>query len=66
MSEADLAFAKFAEAFDKQYVNQGYYTNRTIEETLNTGWKLLGIIPKTELKRVREEYIDKYLEDNRE
>lgn len=66
LSEADLAFAKFAEAFDKQYVNQGYYTNRTIEETLNTGWKLLGIIPKTELKRVREEYIDKYLEDNRE
>jgi len=61
LSEADKAFAKFADAFDKKYVDQGYETNRTIEETLNLGWELLGIVPRTELKRIREEYIDKYL-----
>ena len=61
LSEADKAFAKFADAFDKRYVDQGYDTNRTIEETLNLGWELLSIVPRTELKRIREEYIDKYL-----
>ena len=61
LSEADKAFAKFADAFDKKYVDQGYDTNRTIEETLNLGWELLSIVPRTELKRIREEYIDKYL-----
>lgn len=66
LSEADRAFAKFAEAFDKEYVDQGYYTNRTIEETLDLGWKLLRIIPRTELKRIRDEYIDKYLGDEQE
>ena len=35
LSDSDKAFAKFAEEFDKQYVNQGYYTDRTIEDTLN-------------------------------
>ncbi len=63
LSNADKAFAKFAEEFEKEYVNQGYYNNRTIEETLNLGWKLLRIIPRTELKRIRDEYLDKYLEE---
>lgn len=61
LSDADKAFAKFAEEFDKRYVNQGYYTNRSIEETLNLGWELLSIIPRTELKRIRDSYIEKYL-----
>lgn len=61
LSDSDKAFAKFAEEFDKQYVNQGYYTERTIEDTLNLGWDLLRIIPRTELKRIRDAYIDKYL-----
>lgn len=61
LSDSDKAFAKFAEEFDKQYVNQGYYTDRTIEDTLNLGWDLLRIIPRTELKRIRDAYIDKYL-----
>ena len=61
LSDSDKAFAKFAEAFDREYVNQGYETNRSIEETLNLGWKLLRIVPKTELKRIREEYLNKYL-----
>ena len=63
LSEADKAFAKFAENFDREYVSQGYETNRNIEETLNLGWKLLKVIPRTELKRIRVEYLDKYLAD---
>ena len=63
LSDADKAFAKFAENFDKEYVNQGYETNRSIEETLDLGWKLLRVIPRTELKRIRVEYLDKYLTD---
>lgn len=63
LSDADKAFSKFAESFEKEYVNQGYYNNRTIEETLNLGWKLLRIIPRSELKRIRDEYLDKYLDE---
>ena len=61
LSDADLAFAKFAEAFDKEYVDQGYYNNRSIIDTLDLGWKLLKIIPTSELKRIRQEFLDKYL-----
>ncbi len=45
----------------QKYVSQGYYTNRSIEETLDIGWKLLSILPRAELKRIRDEYLDKYL-----
>ncbi|HCW04643.1 MAG TPA: V-type ATP synthase subunit B, partial [Clostridium sp.] len=61
LSDTDKLYAKFAEAFEKEYVSQGFTTNRTIEETLNLGWKLLTILPRTELKRIRDEYLDKYL-----
>ena len=61
LSNADKAFAKFATEFEAKYVNQGYYTNRSIEDTLDTGWDLLSIIPRAELKRIRDDYIDKYL-----
>ena len=61
LSDADKKFAKFAEAFEEQYVSQGFETNRSIEETLNLGWKLLKILPKTELKRIRDEYLEKYM-----
>ncbi|WP_101773580.1 V-type ATP synthase subunit B [Peptostreptococcus faecalis] len=61
LSESDKAFAKFADAFEKEYVSQGYSANRTIEETLNLGWKLLRILPKSELKRIKDVFIDKYL-----
>lgn len=61
LSDADKAFAKFAEEFDKEYVNQGYQNNRSIIDTLNLGWELLKIIPRSELKRIRDEYLDKYL-----
>jgi len=60
LSKVDKLYAKFAEEFEKQYVSQGYYTNRSIEETLNLGWKLLGILPRSELKRIHDEFLDKY------
>ncbi|MDF2674069.1 MAG: V-type synthase subunit [Clostridiales bacterium] len=63
LSDVDKLYAKFAEQFEKRYVSQGEYTNRTIEETLNLGWELLSILPKGELKRIRDEFVDKYLPD---
>ena len=62
LSDTDKLYAKFAEAFEKDYVNQGFEKDRTIEETLELGWKLLKILPTSELKRIRKEYIDKYLD----
>ena len=61
LTESDKIFAKFAGEFEKRYINQGYETNRSIEETLNIGWELLSMLPVAELKRIRVEYIEKYL-----
>ncbi len=61
LSDADLAFARFSTAFDEKYVNQGFRTNRTIEETLNLGWELLKLLPREELKRIKDSMIEKYL-----
>ncbi len=60
LSDTDKYYAKFADEFEKKYVSQGYETNRTIEETLTIGWDLLMLLPKSELKRIRDEYIEKY------
>ena len=61
LSDDDKLFAKFAEEFEKEYVNQGNTTNRSIEETLDLGWKLLSILPRAELKRIKPEFIEKYM-----
>ena len=61
LSPTDLLYAKFADEFEKRYVSQGYETNRSVEETLNLGWELLSILPKSELKRIKQDMIDKYL-----
>ena len=61
LTEVDLMYAKFSQAFEKEYVSQGYDTDRSIEETLDLGWKLLKMLPKSELKRIKDEYIEKYL-----
>ena len=66
LTETDKKYAKFADEFEKQYVSQGFDVNRDIEETLDLGWKLLKILPKSELKRIRDEYIEKYLENDEE
>ena len=60
LSDIDLIYAKFADAFEKEYVSQGYTTNRDIEETLEIGWKLLSILPRSELKRIDDKYLDLY------
>ncbi|MFR9307581.1 MAG: V-type ATP synthase subunit B [Lachnospiraceae bacterium] len=60
LTDIEKLYAKFADAFENEYVNQGYRTNRSIEETLSIGWKLLGILPRTELKRIKDQYLDEY------
>jgi V/A-type H+-transporting ATPase subunit B len=62
LSDEDKAFAKFSDCFDDTYVRQGEYENRTIEETLQLGWDLLTLVPVKELKRIRDAYIEKYLQ----
>ncbi len=61
LTDSDKIFAKFAVEFEKRYINQGYEENRSIEQTLNIGWELLSMLPVEELKRIRIEYIQKYL-----
>ncbi len=60
LSEIDKVYFDFADSFETNYVTQGEYENRSIEETLDLGWKLLSVFPKEEMKRVRDEYIEKY------
>lgn len=61
LSATDKLYAKFAENFEKEYVSQGFNTDRSIEETLDIGWKLMKILPRSELKRIKEKFLDKYL-----
>ncbi len=60
LTDIDKLYAEFAAEFEKEYISQGFTTNRSIEETLDLGWKLLRILPRSELKRVDDEYLDKY------
>lgn len=61
LTDVDKKYAKFAEMFERKYISQGFDCNRSIEETLNIGWELLSVLPKSELKRIKDEYIEKYL-----
>lgn len=63
LTEIDKKYAQFADAFEKEYVSQGYGNDRSIEETLDIGWRLLRILPRAELKRIKDEYLDKYYEE---
>lgn len=60
LTAMDKKYAEFADAFEKRYVSQGYTADRSIEETLDIGWELLGILPRSELKRIDESYLDQY------
>lgn len=60
LTEIDKLYAKFADEFEQQYINQGYRADRSIEDTLDIGWDLLRILPRTELKRIKDEFLDKY------
>lgn len=61
LSETDRSYVKFTDKFEKEYVNQGNYTNRNIQETLDLGWDLLKVLPRAELKRIKDDMLDKYL-----
>lgn len=61
LSDVDKIYAKFADRFEKEYVNQGFYTNCSIDETLDLGWELLSMLPRTELKRIKDDMLDEYL-----
>ncbi|MDL2327127.1 V-type ATP synthase subunit B [Ruminococcaceae bacterium OttesenSCG-928-A11] len=65
LTEIDLLYAKFADEFEDKYVNQGYTTNRDIEETLDIGWELLRILPRSELKRIDDKFLDQYYGEQR-
>ena len=62
LTDIDKLYAKFADEFENRYVSQGNSTNRTIEETLNLGWELLRILPRSELKRIDQKFLDMYYE----
>jgi V/A-type H+-transporting ATPase subunit B len=63
LSDIDRLYAEFATQFEQQYLNQGFDSNRSIEETLDLGWKLLRILPRSELKRIREEHLNEYYKE---
>ena len=60
LTDIDKIYAQFADAFEQEYVSQGYDTDRSIEETLDIGWKLLSMLPRAELKRIDDKYLDLY------
>lgn len=64
LTDIDRIYMKFAEDFEVKFVKQGEYENRSIDETLNIGWELLRMLPKEELKRVRDAFIEKYYESS--
>jgi V/A-type H+-transporting ATPase subunit B len=60
LSERDNRYLDFADRFENEFVDQGYTTNRAIEETLSIGWDLLSMFPETELNRIDEDLIAEY------
>ena len=60
LTPLDRQYAYFAEEFEKRYINQGFYTNRSIEETLQIGWELLTLLPRSEMKRIKDKHLEQY------
>ncbi|RKZ20365.1 V-type ATP synthase subunit B, partial [bacterium] len=58
LSDMDKLYLRFSREFEERYISQGEYEDRSIEDTLNLGWELLSMFPRTELKRIREEYLN--------
>jgi V/A-type H+-transporting ATPase subunit B len=61
LSETDQAYVAFSDAFEDRFIQQGASEERSVEETLTLGWELLALLPRAELKRIKDEYVDKYL-----
>lgn len=66
LTKMDKLYAKFSDAFENEYISQGFETNRSIEETLDLGWKLLRMLPRSEHKRISDNILDKYYEEEKE
>jgi len=66
LTPTDRLFVRFAERFEAEFVTQGIYENRTIQQTLDIGWRLMGMLPRTELKRVKPENLEKYYRPSEE
>ncbi len=66
LTEMDKLYAKFSDEFERTYVSQGYEANRSIEETLDLGWELLRILPRSELKRIDDKFLDEYYDKKEE
>ena len=66
LTPIDKMYANFAERFEKEYVSQGWDENRTIEQTLDTGWSLLKLLPRSELKRIKEKFLDAYYQEKQD
>jgi V/A-type H+-transporting ATPase subunit B len=64
LSDLDNTYLDFADRFEDEFINQGFDTDRGIEETLGIGWELLSMFPETELNRVDEDYIEEFYEDS--
>lgn len=60
LSGLDRMYARFADAFEEEYISQGFETNRNVEETLDIGWRLLSMLPRSELKRIDEAYLERF------
>lgn len=60
LTEIDKKYAHFADEFENKYVSQGFNTNRSINDTLDIGWELLRLLPRNELKRIKDKFLDKY------
>ena len=60
LTDIDLKYAHFADEFEKKYVSQGYQADRSIQETLDIGWDLLSLLPRSELKRINDKMLDQY------
>ena len=60
LSDMDRRYLRFADEFERRFVKQGEHEERSVEETLDLGWELLSLMPRSELKRIRDEYISKY------
>ncbi len=61
LSEIDQAYVRFADAFENRFIRQGKSEERSVEDTLALGWELAALLPKNELKRIKDEFVEKYL-----
>ncbi len=61
LSETDRAYVRFADSFERLFIQQGKQEDRSVEETLRLGWELVALLPRSELKRIKDEYVERYL-----